>query len=109
MKTQYFEIMKLALKMRKQNVPFDFFILSELSKQGFQIFYPNKKNAVCSVIEHDFSYGHEKDLLEIKGLVTNEEQSLVDDDVLGDLTADDVYKRIKKHYIRNKLGKKEQK
>lgn len=106
MKTQYFEIMKLALKLKGQNVPFEFFI-KESYQHGFQILYPNAKNCVCSIIEHDYSYGHEKDLLEIQGLISDEEQKLNNDSVLGYLTADDVYKRIKKHYIRNKLDKKE--
>ncbi len=107
MKTEYFEIMKLALRLKEMDVPFEFFAIDESHKHGFQILYPNAKSRVCSVIENDYSYGHEKDLLEIKGLVTDEEQSLVDDDVLGYLTADDVYKRIKKHYIRTRLDKKE--
>lgn len=108
MKTQYFEIMRLALKLKKWNVPFDFFSLKEPFK-GFHICYPNKENTVCSVIEHDYSYGHEDDLLEIKGLVSDKEQELNNDDVLGYLTADEVYRRIKTHYIRTKLDKKEKK
>jgi hypothetical protein len=53
-------------------------------------------NRVCSVICHNGSYGHEDGLLEIMGLLTEEE--LKHDSVRGWLTADDVFSRIKQHY-----------
>lgn len=98
MQTNHFEIMKLALKLKEANVPFEFFVFDKSYKHGFQILYPNAKNRICSVIENEFSYGHENDLLEIMGLVSVEEEKRMGDEVLGCLTADDVYQRIKKHY-----------
>lgn len=48
-----------------------------------------------SVIEHDGSYGRKKDLLEISaGLMTEEEKFREKDDVLGYLTAEQVFARI---------------
>lgn len=93
-KQKYNEIFKLKDMLEKAAIPFD---LSELHG-GFHIVYPCSDGAVCSVIEHDFSYGRRKDLLEIRGLMTEKERLDTDDDVLGFLTAQDVFNRIEKHY-----------
>ncbi|AIW89789.1 hypothetical protein JO41_08300 [Treponema sp. OMZ 838] len=93
-KQKYNEIFKLKDMLEKAKIPFDF---SELHG-GFHIVYPCSDGAVCSVIEHDFSYGRRKDLLEIQGLMTEKERLDTDDDVLGFLTAQDVFNRIEKHY-----------
>lgn len=59
--------------------------------------YPDDgKEKVCSVIEHKGSYGHEDDLLEIMGLLTDGESK--HDDVVGFLSANNVFERIKKDY-----------
>lgn len=64
---------------------------------GKQLQYPCKgSDRVCSVILHRGSYGRSEGLLEIMGLLTDEE--LECDDVVGYLTADDVFSRIKKHW-----------
>lgn len=52
--------------------------------------------AVCSVIAN--GYGSSEGLLEISGLMTKEEMDRVHDTVLGHLTAEDVFARIKGHY-----------
>lgn len=52
--------------------------------------------AVCSVIAN--GYGSSEGLLEISGLMTQEEVDKVHDTVLGHLTAEDVFARIKAHY-----------
>ena len=52
--------------------------------------------AVCSVIAN--GYGSEEGLLEISGLMTEEEMKRVNDTVLGHLTAEDVFTRIREHY-----------
>lgn len=93
MKT-YNEIFRLKEMLEKKNIPFIFRGLFD----GFQICYPDVKNKVCSVIEHVGSYGHEQDLLEIMGLLADEE---TDDDVLGYLTAENVFERICKHHKEN--------
>ncbi len=64
---------------------------------GYNLAYYGKDNyKVCSVLEHNGSYGHKQDRLEIMGLLTEQEQRI--DSVKGWLTADDVFQRIKKHW-----------
>lgn len=58
-----------------------------------QLFYPSKKERICDVICHEFSYGYDKGLLEIMGLTDTE------DGVEGCLTAEEIFNRIKKHYF----------
>lgn len=94
---EYKEIFRLKEMLEKAKIPFEFRNIFN----GYQICYPeaNKKKedckCVCSVIEHDGSYGHEKDMLEIMGLLTDEEAK--NDSVLGWLTAEDVFMRIEAH------------
>lgn len=94
--SKYNEIFKLKKMLEKSFVPFEWKEFDKPSKQEFQILYPNDENRVCSVIEHSFSYGNEKDLLEIQGLLTADEEEC--DSVLGNLTADDVFQRILSHW-----------
>lgn len=91
---KYKEIFRLKEMLEKENIPFIFRDLF----YGFQINYPDIKNRVCSVVEHNYSYGHNQDRLEIMGLISDEE---TDDDVLGYLTARDVFERIYKHIKEN--------
>lgn len=64
---------------------------------GWQICYPQDgAKRVVSVIEHYGSYGKDEDLLEIMGLLTKEEED--QDSVLGYLTAEEVFLRIKNHH-----------
>ena len=91
---KYKEIFRLKEMLEKEKIPFIFRNIFD----GFQICYPDIKNKVCSVIEHKGSYGHNQDLLEIMGLLSDGE---TDDDVLGYLTAEDVFNRIYKHYKEN--------
>ena len=93
--TKYKEIIKLRDMLIRAGIPFD---IAEY-QGGYHISYPSKDNCVCSVIEHDFSYGNTYDLLEIMGLLTKAEAS--HDDVVGFLEAGKVFKRIKKHYENN--------
>lgn len=95
MKRKYNEIFKLKEMLESAKIPFDF---SELHG-GYHIVYPaDGDKRICSVIEHDFSYGMEIDLLEIKGLLTELEEEILEDDVLGYLTAEDVFQRIEEHW-----------
>lgn len=94
----YKEIFKLKEMLEKAKVPFVWKEHKDF-RNGYQILYPVEGiQNICSVIEHSFSYGSEKDLLEIQGLMTKEEEEKYCDTVLGFLTAEDVFKRIKKHY-----------
>lgn len=84
------EIVKLSKMLDKEGIPHEDMQIFD----GLQVNYPNKENCICDAICHSFSYGHEQGLLEIMGLIE-------DDDVEGYLTAKEVFKRIKKHYKEN--------
>ena len=93
---KYNEIFKLKSMLEENQIPFEWIVHNDL-RNGYQICYPEKdEKRVCSVIEHSFSYGNEKDLLEIQGLLTEKEEEC--DSVLGNLTADDVFQRILSHW-----------
>lgn len=65
---------------------------------SIQVWYPSKENAICDVICHRFSYGGDEGLLEIMGLLTDEEAEY--DSVVGWLTAKNVFTRIFRHYYK---------
>lgn len=93
---KYNEIFKLKSLLEENHIPFEWIEHNDF-RNGYQICYPAKsENRVCSVIEHSFSCGNEKDLLEIQGLLTADEEEC--DSVLGNLTADDVFQRILSHW-----------
>ena len=62
--------------------------------------FDNEKR-IISIVQGYGTYGEEDDLLEIMGLLTEEEEKI--DDVTGYLTAEDVFNRIVK-YFKNKSG-----
>ena len=67
---------------------------------GWQIIYPKDgEERIMDAIENFGSYGSDKDLLEIMGLLTPEEEQ--HDRVVGYLTAKNVFERIKEHYRKN--------
>lgn len=82
MKEKYNEILKLKNMLEKAEIPFEF---SEIFG-GYHITYPSNKFRICSVIEHDYSYGSEQDLLEIY------------DYVIGYLSAENVFQRIQNNW-----------
>jgi hypothetical protein len=89
----YQEIIKLDRLLQLKEIPHTF----ERLMDGWQICYPTKGGSrVVSVIEHHGSYGNERDLLEIMGLLTPEEEQ--DDEVVGYLTSQNVYERILAHW-----------
>jgi hypothetical protein len=88
---RYREILKLWEMLDNADIPFEV----ERFFDGWHINYPNGNNPICSIIEHYWSYGHRHDLLEIQGLLTDEEIEELDDTVLGFLNAEDVFERIK--------------
>ena len=85
------ELKKLAELLTNANIPFEF---NSIFGEDDQICYPSYDNRICDAVCHEFSYGHEKGLLEIIGLVNEE----ADDDVEGWLTAKEVFKRIEADY-----------
>lgn len=98
----YSDILVLKDMLETDGIPFEI----EGSFYGYRICYPRMDNPVCSVIEHDYSIGAEHNLLEIRGLLSTAEESEVDG-VIGNLTAINVYERIKNHWIKNKDTVKE--
>lgn len=94
----YKEIIKLHHMLIDANIPHVF----EKCFDGWQLWYPsdNPEKKVMDAIEFYGSYGKDEDLIEIMGLLTEEEACY--DSVVGYLTADEVFERIKKHYERQK-------
>lgn len=92
---KYSEILRLKEMLEKAEIPFFF---SDKHFDGYHICYPDNMKCVCSVIEIEGSYGYRENLLEISGLMSNEELESTDDTVLGSLTAENVFERISRHY-----------
>ena len=85
------EMEKLIKLLEEEKIPFE----TTECWGATQVCYPSSNNRVCDAVCHSFSYGHERGLLEIMGLVNEEE---VGDSVEGYLTAEDVFERIKNHF-----------
>ena len=88
----YQEIRKLMRMLSDYDIPYSVHDMHD----GINIQYPGDDTFVCSVIEHAFSYGGQSDLLEIMGLLTEEERK--HDSVKGWMTAKEVFERIYTHY-----------
>lgn len=112
---EYKEIFRIKKMLEEANIPFKFtddlfHVKDKISRGGldyirFNSFYPayqikiyrnGTKEDICDVVQHYASYGSERDLLEIMGGLTKEEQDC--DSVLGYLTAEEVFKRFKQCY-----------
>lgn len=99
---RYTEILKLKEMLEKANIPFEFTddlfgakqdgITHDKRYPAYQI----RLNKDIDVVQHCYSYGEEKNLLEIMGGLTEEEWEI--DGVLGCLTAEEVFKRFKYCY-----------
>ena len=95
---RYQEILKLDKMLTEAGIPhtLDRFF------DGWRVCYPVRMNRVCDAIEHHCNYGREADLLEMMGLLTHEEEER--DRVVGHLTEEDVFGRIKKHWEEKQHG-----
>ena len=90
---RYKEIFKLMEMLDAEKSPHEV----EKNLDGWQVWYPKKyPDCVCDAIEHCGSYGAEDDLLEIMGLLTEDERAY--DSVKGYMTAEEVFERIKTHF-----------
>lgn len=90
---RYKEIKRLHVMLQAARIPHTFAKIFD----GYQICYPcGGKERVADAVEHFGSYGSENDLLEIMGLLTPEDAK--GNSVLGHLTAEDVFERMRKHY-----------
>ena len=91
--TKYQEILKLHMMLLEKEIPHDI----RRDCDGWHISYPcTGLDRVLSAVEFKGTYGAEKDLIEIMGLLTPEE--LLMDSIKGYLTAEEVFNRIKEHY-----------
>ena len=92
----YTEIRKLHALLTEAEIPHTF----RVHLGGYQVCYPEYDDRVCSAVLHGHSYGAFEGEIEIMGLLTPEEEEI--SDVCGDLTADDVFNRIRKHWEEQK-------
>ena len=88
------EMNKLMWLLENANIPYE--IVYQDWTDSIQVWYPSKEDAVCDAICHHYSYGGKEGLLEIMGLLTDEEAEY--DSVVGWLTAENVFTRIYRHY-----------
>ena len=93
------ELDRLKEMLDKANIPYetcdedlDYFG----HKRICRVHYPQNSPFVCSAIQGYGTYGNEENLIEIMGLLTEEEKEL--DNVVGHLTAEEVFQRIKNHW-----------
>ena len=96
----YQEIRKLMRMLSDYDIPYSVHDMHD----GIQVIYPEAETpqaVVCSVVEHFGSYGSQLDLLEIMGLLTEEE--FKHDSVKGRMTAKEVFERIYTHYQEHRL------
>lgn len=104
---KYSEIFKLHGMLTEAGIDHDFNVRMLADEPYvYQIYYPNKESfetliagetvrtMSCSVVEGWYSCGGDKDQLEIMGLV--EEGEALYDSVVGYLSAENVFERIKK-------------
>lgn len=110
MSEKYTEILRLKVMLEQANIPFKFY----RKMGGFQIEIYSAKDGrlLCDAIEFKGSMGNEEDLIEIAGALegtpaTPEEKNGATDledyidyyaDVLGHLTAEEVFRRFKYCY-----------
>lgn len=109
---KYTEIFKLRKMLSESKIPFDFIDHNLIRPcQRYQICVPSSEpiqKRIISVIQGSGTYGGQDDLLEIMGLLTEEEKNegyevvgcLTNEgyEVVGWLTAENVFARIKKHF-----------
>lgn len=93
---KYTEIERLHEMLTKAEIPHSF----EPAFGGYQIRYKHHGQQICSAISHHYSYGGDKNKIEIMGLLTPAEA--MNDGVAGYLTADDVFNRIFQHWYNNR-------
>ena len=87
------EINKLANLLDNAGIPYE---MEELWG-GWLLCYPTKEDRESDVICHKYSYGGKEGLLEIMGLANDDDDEC--DDVIGWLTAENVFARIYTHFM----------
>lgn len=94
------EMTKLIKLLNSESIPYDL-VDDVMGNEDNQIFYPCREESICDVICHQYSYGGPEGLLEIMGLVDEEE---IGDTVEGYLTAKEVFSRIQRDYHSRKIN-----
>lgn len=92
---EYSEIFKLKEMLQKEGIPFSFSALH--GGWHLEYYLLHQERCICSIVEHYYSYGNQYDTLEIRGLLTPDELQL--GSVVGYLSAEEVFRRIKEHWI----------
>lgn len=90
------EMLKLIQMLTICGIPFE--MRKHPAGTNYQVFYPSIVAQVCDVVCEDFTYGGTEGLLETMGLVDES----VGDDVEGWLTAEEMFIKIRDHYINEK-------
>lgn len=99
----YTEILKLKTLLDEANIPYAL----NRNWDGWHLAYPCPgEHRKCSVREFCKSRGASKDRLEIYGLLNSEERKY--DDIVGWLTAENVFDRIKRDRERRQKRSKKQ-
>lgn len=113
MSEKYTEILRLKVMLEQANIPFKFY--SKMGGFQIEIYSAKDGRLLCDAIEFKGSMGYEEDLIEIAGALegtpaTPEEKAKyggatdLEDyidyyaDVLGHLTAEEVFRRFKYCY-----------
>lgn len=125
MKTKYKEIFKLKKMLDNAGIPYEWqedwgldkdvrekiMTLAPDILEHYHLGYPvlNSEKRWISVIEGFGTYGAEEDKLEIMGGFTPWEQFSERDEVIGHLTARNVFNRIKKDWEERKSEKEDNK
>ena len=95
--SSYQEIIRLENMLTDANIQHRI----ERVRDGWHICYPDYgDHCICSVIEYKSSFGANQDRLEIRGLLNKEERKF--DTVVGYLTAENVFERIRRDWERRK-------
>lgn len=87
-KINFEEIERLCCLLGKAGIPYE----RCRHFDGWRVLYPSHNNVVCDAILITGSFGWRQNTLEILGLNDTE------DNILGYLSADNVYYRIYEHY-----------
>lgn len=98
------EIEKLKKLLEEEGIPFEYTKQTTTGKIH-RILYPNGENTVCEVVQESSIDVETDNLLVITGLLTIEESENYI--VVGHLMAEDIYYRIKRHWIEAKSAHNE--
>lgn len=89
---------ELRRLLKEAGIPYENSSVDFLGSIIDRVWYKRDDNIICSVIYGPASHGWRDGLLEIMGLLTEEEQEK--DDVVGYLTSEEVFRRIKEDWER---------